>query len=79
MWVSVWPVEEPGMIEGSMMPPASAGMVGSRMAGSRMAGSRMAGSRMAGSRIGGSRMNGSRVAAGSRMVASGLPDKLPGQ
>merc|ERR1711981_1381260 len=57
MWVSVWPVEEPGMIEGSMMPLASAGMTGSRMAGSRMAGSRIAGSR-----IGGSRMNGSRVA-----------------
>jgi len=39
------------MIEGSMMPLATAGVVGSRMAGSRIAGSRMAGSRIGGSRM----------------------------
>jgi len=80
MWLNVWPVEEPAMAGGSMMPLASAGMGGSRMMGSRMEGSRMGGSRMAGSRIAGSRMAGSRVAGGSRMAASNaLPMKLPGQ
>jgi len=85
MWVQVWPVEDPGMIEGSMVPLATVGMGGSRMGGSRMGGSRMGGSRMggsrmAGSRMGGSRMAGSRVGAGgSRSAASGLPMKLPGQ
>ena len=69
MWISVWPVEDPGMIGGSMMALPADGMGGSRMGGTMMAGSRMGGSRMGGSRMGGSRMGGSRM-GGSRMGGS---------
>jgi len=92
MWMNVWPQDEPGFPEGSMVQPPTAGMDGSRMGGSRMGGSRMGGSRMGGSRMGGSRMGGSRMGGsrmdgskggeGSKMDGSVMPlppMKLPGQ